>query len=591
MSTQKPLTATPAPALDWSREGTPASTKFGDIYFSVDDGLEEAKALFLEGCGLPHAWQKRHKFVVGELGFGTGLNFLVTWQLWKRTKPKSGHLHFVSIEKYPLSKDNLRRALTAWPTLTGYAARLAGMWPGRVKGVHRLHIAPDVTLTLCHMDVAAALTAMNAKMNAWFLDGFSPAKNPEMWSPEIMQLIAKRSAAGARLGTFTVAGYVREGLIKAGFKVEKKPGFGRKRNRLEAVFNGVDSHQLSRPIKPIIIGGGIAGASLAKSFARRDIYPTIIENDQIAASGNPAAIVKPRLDLQDRPESRFFLGSYLYALNAYAETDAIIARGVTEIAKSENSTRFEKLVGQAALPTDHLSYVPKTKTVTYGQSLVIDPKTVLKDWKHRATLIKGTATDFKHDGKNWKIFDTDSNLLAEGTHVIIAAGFGIHDLKAKDDFPIRYTRGQLTWAEAVPDITHPITYGGYALPMEGHLLLGATHEHLKPTENENPFALEDADDDENIDAFKTATGLSTSKADRPARSAVRVVTTDTLPKFDEIETQLWCLTGLGSRGFVFAPLLGETIVSDICEDPAPIDKAIRARFGAREKPNLKTRPG
>ena len=591
MPAQKPLTATPSPTLDWSRNGIPASTDFDDIYFSVDNGLEETKTVFLQGCGLPEAWQKNPRFVIGELGFGTGLNFLAAWQLWQTTKPMNGHLHFVSIEKYPLSIKDLKQALSSWPKLKTEAERLCQRWPDRVKGVHRLHVSPNVTLTLFHMDVASALTAMNTKANAWFLDGFSPAKNPDMWSPEIMKLVARRSAPSARIGTFTVAGFVREGLTQAGFTVEKKPGFGRKRDRLEATYKGTSEKPAPSAIRPVIIGGGIAGASLAKGFLRRGIRPVIIENYQISASGNPAAIIKPRLDLLDRPESRFFLNSYLYALQTYAETDAIIALGVTEYIKPENHKRFEKLTRNKALTSEHLSHCAETKTLTYGRSLVIEPKAVLEDWKQSADIIKGTATEFNRKGDMWQALDSDGTLLAEGTHVIIAAGFGIDGLKAKDNFSLRYTRGQLTWAGAVLGVTHPITYGGYALPMNNQLLLGASNGHLSRMEGADPFALLDEADDENIENFKTATGLKAFKSSRSSRSAVRVVSKDTLPKFDEIDDNLWCLTGLGSRGFVFAPLLGETIVSDICGDPAPIDDALRARFEAREKPNLKTRPG
>ena len=582
------LTATPPPALDWSRESIPASTDFDDIYFSVDNGLEETKAVFLGGCGLPEGWQDHSKFVIGELGFGTGLNFLAAWQLWKTSKPNKGHLHFLSIEKYPLSKEDLERALGAWPELKSEAERLINLWPGRVKGIHRLHLAQDVTLTLFHMDAAAALTAMQARVNTWFLDGFSPAKNPEMWSRDIMQLVANRSAPGARLATFTVAGFVREGLSAAGFTPQKMPGFGRKRNRLEATYKGAPHSEEQSPIKPIIIGGGIAGASLAKGFARRRVVPILIENDQIAASGNPAAIVKPRLDLQDRPESRFFLGSYLYALQAYTETDAIIARGVTEFAKPEALARYKKLIGNAALPKEHLTH--EDEIVTYGHALVIKPKKVLENWKQDAEVIDGTAARFTREGETWQVYNVDGDLLAEGTHIVIVAGYGIRELDAKDGFSLRYTRGQLTWAEAVPRVIAPITYGGYALPLEGQLLLGASNEHLSRMEDLDPFALLEAADAENIETFEEATGFQAVKSDRASRSSVRVVSKETLPKFDEIDDRLWCLTGLGSRGFAFAPLLGEAIVSNICGDPAPIDIALRARFGAREKPNLKTRP-
>jgi len=453
MPAPMPLTQCNPPKLDWSRPGTPAATDFGDIYFSTDGGLEETHAVFLQGCGLPEGWQNSQRYVIGELGFGSGLNFLATWRLWDSTKTPHSCLHFVSIEKFPFNKDQLEKALSAWPELKFYVDQLISVWPGRVKGFHRLHFG-DVTLTLIHDDVDA-LDELDASIDAWFLDGFSPAKNPEMWSTAIMRKLAGLSTAGTRLATFTVAGAVRSALKDAGFETEKKEGFGRKRHRLEAYYPGI-SKEVKFDIAPAIVGAGIAGASLVKAFARRGITPLVyhVLNHE-AASHNPAAIIKPRLDLQDRPESRFFLSSYLYALNAYREY--AVSQGIKHIAKTDaEQVRFLKLIKQAPLPDTHLTMTDNT--LFFRRSLTINPKIVLADWLNIELL----------EGNEWH----DHSLA------ILAAGYGIKELLKAQSTALRYSRGQLTWAKPHDGLKFPMTYGGYALPLEEGILLGVTHDRV-----------------------------------------------------------------------------------------------------------------
>ena len=562
MPAPKPLTQCPPPALDWSRPSAPASTDFDDIYFSTDGGLEEAETVFLKGCGLPEGWQKHSRFVIGELGFGSGLNFLTAWRMWDKTKTANSRLHFISIEKFPFDAEQLRQALAAWPELENYSAQLIDQWPGRVKGFHRLHFG-DVTLTLIHDDISGALDAVDARVEAWFLDGFTPVKNPDMWSSEVMAKIARLSAPGARLGTFTVAANVRQALIEAGFEVEKKDGFGRKRHRLEARFPGTP-HKENPIATPVIIGAGIAGASLVKAFARRGITPILYHDPaQPAASHNPAALIKPRLDLQDRPESRFFLASYLYALSAYK--DFALMEGITHIPKSdEEIARFEKLNHQAPLPPEHLSFEPQNKALTLGKSLVIPPQDILKDWLGPCKPIENK-------------FDMAAPRKAPA---LLAIGYGIKDTLGETMPNLRFSRGQLTWAKPLSGIPRPLAYGGYALPLDAGLLLGTTHQ---PVTRDDPFEAADADDLENLAGLEIAAGVKAVKSDKPSRASVRVNTANTLPVVGEIDTNLWLLTGLGSRGFVFAPLLAEAIVSKICGDPLPISKQTWERFGLREK--------
>lgn len=561
-----PLTACDPPQLDWSRGTVPAATNFGDIYFSVDGGLAETESVYLAGCGLPERWLQRMTFTIGELGFGSGLNFLATWRLWEQTCTGGAHLHFVSIEKFPFAAFDLSRALTAWPELKPYADRLVALWPGPVKGAHTLHMTPNITLTLLHDDVNTALQSLTGEVDAWFLDGFSPAKNPAMWSPTVMQEIARLSAPGATIGTFTVAGAVRQALKTAGFYVQKKDGFGRKRQRLEAVFPGVRT-VTPLPVSPVILGAGIAGASLAKAFLRRGIIPTVIDSgDNTAASGNAAALVKPRLDLQDRPESRFFLRSYLYALRAYAETSAIMQTGIFHGAKTEKEReRFEKLATLSALPPNHMRYEKGPyglEGLTFPKGLVINPVKTCEDFLAGATRIKARAHNIQATENGAAVLDEDGNIIASGSHIYLAIGAGIRDFSDAADMALRYSRGQIS--EVTADVNHTVTYGGYAIPLSADTaLLGATHARMTSAD---PYTATQEDDQANIENFVSITGQSAALIDGASRASIRVTRANTLPLIEGQEGPITTMTGLGSRGFCFAPLLAEDIVSKACHE-------------------------
>jgi tRNA 5-methylaminomethyl-2-thiouridine biosynthesis bifunctional protein len=232
------------------------------VYFSAENGLAESEAVFLKGCNLPEAWAGRDRFVVGELGLGTGLNLLALIRLWRSHRPKGGHLHIFTLEAHPLSEAQARRALAAWPEISDLAERLLAQWPGQARGFHRISL-PDlgVFIDIAIMEALSALKAWDGHANAWFLDGFSPATNPQMWRAEVLEQIAAHCAPGAMVATFTVAGAVRRGLAEQGFEVAKRPGFGRKRERLEAIWPSPAAvcPPPPRPARVAIIGAGIAG--------------------------------------------------------------------------------------------------------------------------------------------------------------------------------------------------------------------------------------------------------------------------------------------------------------------------------------------
>ena len=228
--------------LDWDEQGQPLSRQFGDVYFSRASGLEESRHVFLrhnriaERCA---ALESDGRLVIGETGFGTGLNFLCAWQAFAEQAPAGARLHFVSVEKYPLGQDDLRRALALWPELAPFSTPLLEQYAGIQPGFQRLLFdGGRVVLTLLVGDALECLPQLEAQVDAWFLDGFAPAKNPQMWTPELFAQLARLSAPGASLATFTCAGTVRRGLIAAGFRMEKVKGFGHKREMLAGLYEG-----------------------------------------------------------------------------------------------------------------------------------------------------------------------------------------------------------------------------------------------------------------------------------------------------------------------------------------------------------------
>ncbi len=214
-------------------DGTPISQLYGDIYHSASGGHAQAQHVFLAGNGLPGRWQGRKLFVILETGFGLGLNFLATWLAWQNDPDRCQVLHFVSLEKHPFTADDLAQLHAAWPELAPLAQELRRHWPPLLAGEHRIELAQGrVVLRLVFGDALDALSRFDAAVDAFYLDGFSPARNPELWSPALCRALASHAVPGATLATWSVAGSVRQALSAAHFAVEKCPGFASKRQML-----------------------------------------------------------------------------------------------------------------------------------------------------------------------------------------------------------------------------------------------------------------------------------------------------------------------------------------------------------------------
>ena len=573
------------PILDWTADGQPRSRLYGDVYFSTEDGLAETRAVFLGGCGLPQAWAGRDRFVVGELGFGSGLNIAALLDLWRRTSDPGQRLHVFSVEAHPLTAEEAGRALAHWPELADLAGLLTARWPGAAHGVHRMEI-PEVRaiVDVAVMEVGEALAGWSGAADAWFLDGFSPTLNPAMWRDEVLERVARRSAAGARAATFTVAGAVRRGLQAAGFEVEKRPGHGRKRERLEARLPGA-APVLARP-RVAVIGAGIAGVSAARALRALGVEPMLIEADTpgAGASGNPAALVTPRLDAGLGPVARLAAQAFARAVRLYrGAPGAVIAESVRQLATGERDpARFAKIAASDLFEPGSLAV--SAEGLDLNDALVIEPAAALAAWA--GPVLKGEVVRLEHDGMVWRLLGPAGELLAEAEAVILAAGLATQALAAGAgaNALLGPVRGQASWT-ACAERPAATAWGGYVVPTRDGFLFGATHDR-----DDIGLDLREADHVRNLQSLadvRPNLALDLAPEALSGRASIRATTADRLPLAGAAARPgLFVLTGFGSRGFSWAPLLAEHVAAMAVGAPTPLPRDLAqvvdpARFAHR----------
>lgn len=320
--------------MTWS--GTlPVHPQYQDSYYAREDGAAESRHVFLDGNALGERFaQTQHRFSVAELGFGTGLNFLLTWQLWDRQRRPDTHLTYVSVEAQPLGADQMRQALSAWPELSARTDRLIAALPAPRAGFQHIHIDTDVTLLLLCADVSEALAQVQLRADAWFLDGFAPSRNPAMWAPVVLERVAALSAPGASFATYSAAGHVRRALTQAGFEVIKAPGFGRKRDMLRGRISTPPPTRAepvwAQPPQPLpsastlaVLGYGIVGACQARVLAERGHRVDVFGRADAASQRIPALLVRA---WPEKPGEHGVSASQRYYQHAFEQARSLYAR-------------------------------------------------------------------------------------------------------------------------------------------------------------------------------------------------------------------------------------------------------------------------
>ncbi|RVQ80868.1 bifunctional tRNA (5-methylaminomethyl-2-thiouridine)(34)-methyltransferase MnmD/FAD-dependent 5-carboxymethylaminomethyl-2-thiouridine(34) oxidoreductase MnmC [Enterobacter hormaechei] len=636
--------------LEFNAEGTPVSRDFDDVYFSNDNGLEETRYVFLEGNHLSTRFPEhpRRLFVVAESGFGTGLNFLTLWQAFdcfRAAYPEATlqRLHFISFEKFPLTAHDLRLAHQRWPELAHWAEQLQTQWPPAIGGCHRLILDDGrVTLDLWLGDINDLTDklddSMNQKVDAWFLDGFAPAKNPDMWSPHLFSAMARLARPGATLATFTSAGFVRRGLQEAGFTMRKTKGFGRKRDMLV----GVMEQDLAIPAQApwfarrastsrevAIVGGGIASALLSLALLHRGWQVTLYCADEApatGASGNRQGALYPLLSAHDPALFQFFPAAFTFARRLYDSLPVAFDHdwcGVTQLGWDEKSQQKITQMLSLGLPETiahavTAQQVAETAGVDTGCGGIQYP---LGGWLCPAELTsaaialgqsRGLTVHYAHKVQSlnrtahWKLRFADGK-EAQHASVVLANGHHITQFTQTASLPVYPVGGQVSHIPTAPELSklrQVLCYDGYLTPQNpsnGHHCIGASYHR-----GETDMQYSEADQQQNrqrlVDCFPDASwAKEVDVSEGQARCGVRCATRDHLPMAgnvpdydatlevyqdlaDSKETavsapvhpELFMLGGLGSRGLCSAPLLAEALAAQMSDEPVPLDRVTLA---------------
>ncbi|MCM6051289.1 bifunctional tRNA (5-methylaminomethyl-2-thiouridine)(34)-methyltransferase MnmD/FAD-dependent 5-carboxymethylaminomethyl-2-thiouridine(34) oxidoreductase MnmC [Klebsiella pneumoniae] len=636
--------------LEFNAEGTPVSRDFDDVYFSNDNGLEETRYVFLEGNHLSTRFPEhpRRLFVVAESGFGTGLNFLTLWQAFdcfRAAYPEATlqRLHFISFEKFPLTAHDLRLAHQRWPELAHWAEQLQTQWPPAIGGCHRLILDDGrVTLDLWLGDINDLTDklddSMNQKVDAWFLDGFAPAKNPDMWSPHLFSAMARLARPGATLATFTSAGFVRRGLQEAGFTMRKTKGFGRKRDMLVGVMEQDlaipaqapwFARRASTSREAAIVGGGIASALLSLALLHRGWQVTLYcadEGPATGASGNRQGALYPLLSAHDPALFQFFPAAFTFARRLYDSLPVAFDHdwcGVTQLGWDEKSQQKITQMLSLGLPEDiahavTAQQVAETAGVDTGCGGIQYP---LGGWLCPAELTSAAIALGQSRGltvhyalkvqslsrtAHWELRFADGK-EAQHASVVLANGHHISQFTQTASLPVYPVGGQVSHIPTAPQLSklrQVLCYDGYLTPQNpsnGHHCIGASYHR-----GETDMHYSEADQQQNrqrlVDSFPDASwAKEVDVSEGQARCGVRCATRDHLPMAgnvpdydatlevyqdlaDSKETavsapvhpELFMLGGLGSRGLCSAPLLAEALAAQMSDEPVPLDRVTLA---------------
>lgn len=612
--------------LNWV-DGAPESRDFGDVYFSRDNGLEETRYVFLGHNQLEDRFRaigQGGHFVIAESGFGTGLNFLAAWQCWRQANPAADSvLHFVSVERFPLTPEDLQRAHQLWPELAELAGELQAAYPELTAGVHRIVLEGGrVRLTLFFGDALDGWKELEFVADAWFLDGFAPSLNPELWVDEVVDAVSQHSHPGTTVATFTAVGRVRRALITAGFEMAKVPGYGRKREMLAGTFRprgadqttpecGHNGPAVARPPRSaLVIGAGMAGSLLARNLAERGFRVTVVDSAAVpgsGASGNLQGALYVKLGVDYSPQTRLALSALLYAQRFYPalEGDAWFPTGVLQIAYSEaEHRRQQKFLASNDYPASIVRPVsPKEASnlsgIEIGQAGLWFARS---GWLKPPVLCQrmlqhpGITTRFgfevagrRYQDGYWQITSGQGETLSADT-LVLCAGHRIPELLPQGLYRFKPIRGQVTLLsqETINQPSCVICGNRYLNPADnGQCLTGASFD----LRDSNP-KLTTASHRENLDELAgmlpgifRAPPIATEPL--AGRVGFRCTTHDYQPVAGPLDTDdsdnsqaAYLLTGLGSKGLTYGPLLAEYLADVMTGQPRALPLSLSRRLRA-----------
>lgn len=631
-----PLVPLVPATLRFDESGTPYSERYGDVYHSAGSATGQARHVFLGGNDLPARWAGAVSFCIVECGFGLGINFLTTWNAWRADPQRCRRLHFVSIEQHPFRVVDLESAHARHPELAAVAGALRAAWPVLVPGVHRLHFDDEaVTLTLIFADVTEALPSLRADIDAFFLDGFAPERNPQMWSPRVAKALSRVAKPGATLATWSVARSVRDALAAAGFAVERRKGFGAKREMLVGHYEprrrmvARASAAMVDERRAIVIGAGLAGSAIAERLTVRGWQVVVLERTcalAASASGMLAAVSQPHVSRDDCLLSRWTRAGFLYAQSTWStlveaeRAPAWHRCGVLQLADgAANDARIADTAAQLTYSDEFARHVTRDAACALAGARVeiggwwferagwLDPRDVVSLQLERARsrlllFFDREVATLERAGGEWIARATDGATLARAPIVVLAnAGDAVRLAgpgSAAAAYPWRRVRGQQTCVPAPPFLAPRAVVGGdgYVLPAHGGFaVIGATYDLDR--------------DDTGVDVASHAQNLARAARMLPGSTrtldpasvdgsaGVRCVARDRMPMVGAMvdvasaRTHAGALKGarlrdlprlpglygafaFASRGTTWTRLAAELLASQIEGEPLPVEHAL-----------------
>ena len=586
-------------ALAFAADGTPFSQAYGDVYHSAAGGLAQARHVFLQGNGLPERWRGRRAFTVLETGFGFGLVFLATWRAWREDPARCERLHFVSIEKHPFELSDLKTFWNKTPGIEKEASALATRWPMLVPGMHRIEFEEgNVVLTLFFGDGAEGLPQLALAADAIFLDGFSPAKNPQMWESRLLRHLGRLAAPQATLATWSVAAPVRAALQAAGFELEKRRGFGAKKEMLTGRLiprlpRASSSNSRSIPVRSrtaLVIGAGVAGAAVCERLASRGWQVTLIERHAgpaAEASGNHAGVFHPIVSPDDSLFARLARTSFLFLLNHWQNLPDLSWErcGVLQLARNDVEKASQRRALEAlGYPARYALFDEAKGGIWFSEAGWVRPRSLVPallsrcgNFLEEKYLTEIDALTYS-DGQ-WTCFDKNRIRIARAPTVILANAADALRLAPQPAVRLRRVRGQLTLVPAIEGLEHVILRGGMALPgVDGVSVVGASFD----VGDDDPQLRADshAGNLERLERMLPGASRGLDPAKLEGRVAFRAVVPDRLPMIGPIAPApgagLYGAFAYGSRGLLWAGLGGELIASMLEGDPMPVERKLAA---------------
>ncbi len=605
--------------LAFAADGTPYSAAFGDVYHSAEGGPAQARHVFLGGNDLPERWRGRRGFTILETGFGLGLNFLTTWHAWREDPQRCERLHFVSVEKHPFTRHDLEQLHARYPEFAPLAALLHAAWPLLVPAVHRLAFdAGRVQLTLAIGDATRALRELRLAADAVFLDGFDPARNPALWSPELMKVVARACAPGATAATWSVAGAVRDALRSAGFEVGKRPGFARKRDMLVARLlragRGASGFAARRAI---VVGAGISGAAVSERLCARGWDVTLFERlprPPAGEPGRPAGVFHPVVTPDDSLFARLTRAGFLAALAQWRALERAApgpvwdACGVLQLAREEREEQAQRAaIAAHVYPAEYAQYVTREEASAHAGVPVgagglwfpssgwIKPLSLI----HAQLAAAGARLEARFDcevarlarsGESWLALDGEGRELARAPVVVLANAANAVQLAPSGALRIRRVRGQVSFLPesrvAAPRVV--ALRGGFVLPaMHGELIAGASYDF--DDDDPAPRADGHAGNLARLARILPGAAADVDAAALDGMVGFRAVAPDRLPLIGPLAADdaaapknprlatlprrdgLYGAFAFGSRGLLWAGLGGELLGSLLDGEPLPVE--------------------